>query len=440
MGSKSYAKFFDKLGKLASGDDYGAVSADNFLGRYQMGERAMIDIGLVFADATPTNNDYSGGFTGKYGIKTSRVFLIDEAAQDAAIEEYMAILFGDLGDFWRFEGQVLDGTKLTISGMLAGTYLVGVGSFKTYLSSGGDTVPGGANLINYIEMLAGYHTPFSVDHSIDEETAGGSGKDVLRGFGGNDTLSGLGADDKLKGNNGDDNLFGGNGEDQVIGGSGNDWLDGGNAADRMKGGNGDDTYVLSGPDDEAIEGGGAGGGTDTAIITAAGDFNFNNIENVVVDSSGKIDVSIGSRGIDSIAFDSQGGSITYHLVTAPKNNVIDVEFGKGRDTFVFDASGFDPATGVYDGNTLNGFFWGFDMSNVGGNDRIDLTSLDIEKIITGNKSANTQGLFLMAPHSHLDIGNLFFDNTSDRWYVLDSLSGLYSPFFEGDLSKDNFLI
>ena len=112
----TYNQFFDKLGLLESGDDYSFVDLDENLGRYRMGERALTDTGFVYPDGTPSNNDFSGEWTGKLGVFSAREFLADEKAQDAAIRLYMAVLWNSLGAFTRFEGQVIDGIAITTSG------------------------------------------------------------------------------------------------------------------------------------------------------------------------------------------------------------------------------------------------------------------------------------------------------------------------------------
>ncbi len=65
---------------------------------------------------------------------------------------------------------------------------------------------------------------------------------------------------------GDASLSGGNDADSLVGGTGNDTLDGGAGIDTLAGGGGNDRYLLT-AGDIVIEG--AGGGTDTALVTQA---------------------------------------------------------------------------------------------------------------------------------------------------------------------------
>lgn len=73
---------------------------------------------------------------------------------------------------------------------------------------------------------------------------GGSGDDLLRGFGADDFLFGQYGHDHLQGGANIDNLFGGRGHDTLDGGAGNDYL---------VGGLGDDSYVVSGAGDVVVE-------------------------------------------------------------------------------------------------------------------------------------------------------------------------------------------
>lgn len=675
MSKGNYNQFFDRLGLLESGDDYAFVGSDNELGRYQLDEAALIAVKFVFPDKSPGVNDYAGRFTGRQGVTSEEGFLFDPEAQDVAARLYMKVLWAALGDDTRFEGQVLDGHKITTSGLIAGAFLAGEFGMRTYLESGGDTNPLGAELFEYLQKLGNFDTPFIVDHSIDESISGGAGNDRLTGFGGNDVLDGEGGDDVLdggdgedevrggdgldkvfggasgdilfggngddalrgedgadlllgqagsdnlaggdgddtldgaesddtlkggaggdtllggdggdnssggadddtldgglgndllKGNDGDDTLNGGGGDDDLkgaagadllhgqagadtldgggssdtleggggndnlsggndndtlsgglgddfmlgdsgddmldggdgldsvqggdgddaltgglgndvlvggdgddlhdggdgsdyslggegddtmlgglgldtlLGDNGNDLLDGGEDRDFMSGGAGNDTYILSEHRDFVLETLGKGGGNDKVIITAGGKYAFANVEQVRIEAGSAIKVTVASGQIDSLHFDSDdGGTIRYQLSAEPEEKIIDVRFGAGKDIFVFDANGFDPATGVLQGTTQVGFFWGFDMKSVEGNDRIDLSGLGIDLLVTGTRSRNDDGQFLLAPGARIEIGQLFYENATDGWYFVDTTTGLFSPSINGNLTEDNFIV
>ena len=65
----------------------------------------------------------------------------------------------------------------------------------------------------------------------DDDIAGSSGRNVLKGLGDDDLLEGLGGNDDLYGGSGDDDLEGDSGDDLLVGGTGFDFLTGGSGED-----------------------------------------------------------------------------------------------------------------------------------------------------------------------------------------------------------------
>ena len=221
----TYGDFLDALGERESGGDYGIVNTLGYLGKYQFGELALIDVGYYTADGTAENDWRKGYWTGKNGIDSKADFLADGAAQEQAIRAYMKLQWVYLGETERFAGQTIGGLKVTESGLLAGAHLLGAGAVTAFLEGGAVAPPSdayGTAITEYMTLFAGYKTPFAADHSGPEAIAGGPKDDVLRGRGGNDTLDGGGGDDRLKGGNGADLLDGGSGGDSLTGGKGRD--------------------------------------------------------------------------------------------------------------------------------------------------------------------------------------------------------------------------
>ena len=221
----TYSDFLNALGDREFSGDYGVVNSLGYLGKYQFGELALIDVGYYTADGTADNDWQQAHWTGKGGVHSKADFLADHAAQENAIRAYMQLQWSYLGDARKYEGQVIHGIAITVSGLLAGAHLVGAGTVATFLDSGGKTVPKdgyGTPVTEYLETFAGYDTPFAADHSGAEQIGGGPYADILRGFGGDDSLDGSGGDDRLKGGAGNDLIDGGAGHDRLVGGRGND--------------------------------------------------------------------------------------------------------------------------------------------------------------------------------------------------------------------------
>ena len=242
----SYSQFFAAIRMQESSNDYSEVNFDDYLGAYQFGEEALIDLGFVNADANPRDNNYSGGFTGKLGINSITGFLDSIPAQDAAAAEWWSVLWNYIRSFDLefYDQQTLNGVTLTKSGMIAGAHLVGIGNLKTYIESGGTMIPQDGNtppvpITQYITQFADHDMPsgFLNNLGAGNTIGGGSGNDVLRGFGGNDTLSGKG---------GDDILIGGGGADTFVAGTGIDTFWGGDADDVAFEPGGNDTVSYSG--------------------------------------------------------------------------------------------------------------------------------------------------------------------------------------------------
>ena len=71
---KTEDDFFEDLGKRESSGNYRAKNKQGFLGKYQMGEAAMVDAGY-YKPKRNYNNDWTGEFTGKDGVYSVEDFL-----------------------------------------------------------------------------------------------------------------------------------------------------------------------------------------------------------------------------------------------------------------------------------------------------------------------------------------------------------------------------
>jgi Ca2+-binding RTX toxin-like protein len=149
-----------------------------------------------------------------------------------------------------------NGNDILFGGNGNDTLIGGDGNDKLYdQTSGNDTLTGGAG----DDYLSTYLS--TGDDSLD----GGAGNDSLYGGAGNDTLNGGDGHDSLSGYEGNDSLDGGAGNDSLYGGEGNDTLIGGSGFDVLWGGNGDDTYKISSRDFYLYD----SGGTDAAVVSTS---------------------------------------------------------------------------------------------------------------------------------------------------------------------------
>ena len=162
---QSFEAFFVTLRNMESGGDYRAVNTLNFIGAYQFGEAALVDLGYVRRDRDLYDNDFGGGFTGKDGIRSVRDFLNNPPVQDKAARAWMKVM-------WRYiEGERLHryawtkvgGVTLTPSGMLGATHLLGTGGLRDFIRSGGSSKvrdPYGTPISRYVKKLAEFDVPF----------------------------------------------------------------------------------------------------------------------------------------------------------------------------------------------------------------------------------------------------------------------------------------
>ena len=163
---KTLEAFLTALSMMESDGNYQVVNSLNFLGAYQFGEAALTDLGFVNYDGDAYDNNYSGGWTGKYGVNSAKAFLANENAQDRAAAEWMKLMWSYIklhkidGYAWSEVG----GVVLTPSGMLAATHLLGPESLARYIKSDGTADlrdPYGTPIKNYIVKLGNYDIPFA---------------------------------------------------------------------------------------------------------------------------------------------------------------------------------------------------------------------------------------------------------------------------------------
>ena len=209
--TNTYQDYFDALGfKESSSVSNGTQNYDienrfGFIGKYQFGEAALFDLGYYGTDNNDSNlfkNDWAGNWSGKNGINSKQEYLNNGTVQEIIIQDWHDVLWGRIEFLGldKYEGQILNGNQITISGMLAAAHLLGAGSsssdtagLKGYLVSGAvsSTADGNGTTANtYMNLFAGFQTPFTADHSKAEIIAGGTGKDVLTGLAGDDLLVG----------------------------------------------------------------------------------------------------------------------------------------------------------------------------------------------------------------------------------------------------------
>ena len=158
---KNLQQFLDALGAQESSGNYKAFNKYGYAGKYQMGEMALVDCGYYKKDSKIYNNDWAGSFTGKDGVYSIKDFLNSPQAQENAQIifkkkqwNYLKAVGAD-----KYIGRVINGYKITPSGLLAGAHLKGAGSVISYLKSDGKSIGKdafGTSVESYMKKFANY--------------------------------------------------------------------------------------------------------------------------------------------------------------------------------------------------------------------------------------------------------------------------------------------
>ncbi|GAB5388583.1 MAG: hypothetical protein Alpg2KO_15510 [Alphaproteobacteria bacterium] len=174
-----YEDYLRALSIRESSGDFTVINGSGYMGGYQIGEAALVDIGWVSNDGNAFNNNYrSYGWTsaaGAYGVRSYTDFINNRQAQEYAIRRYNQVQWGYIGakNLYQYVGTTVNGILMTESGMLAGAHLVGAGALSQFLKSNGRNVPRDGNntpITHYISKFNGYDTPFgSAGEGIDAD-------------------------------------------------------------------------------------------------------------------------------------------------------------------------------------------------------------------------------------------------------------------------------
>ncbi|MDL2281477.1 hypothetical protein LJC10_06455, partial [Selenomonadales bacterium OttesenSCG-928-I06] len=117
-----YTQYLENLGFKESSNRYHIKNEHGYLGKYQMGLPALHDAGFYDID--------NGTWTDKskeYGVSSEDGFLNSPEAQEAAIREYHKALWRQVCTYGydKYIGTEVHGIKVTASGLIAGSHLVG---------------------------------------------------------------------------------------------------------------------------------------------------------------------------------------------------------------------------------------------------------------------------------------------------------------------------
>ena len=158
---KTLEEWLEELAKRESNGNYSAVNPFGYLGKYQMGEGALTDVGYYNGRSPGNHQEWSGKFLGKDGVYSKEDFLNNPQAQENAIREFTKKQWGYLKNngSTKSVGSKINGIEITPSGLLAAAHLVGQGGVGSYVSSNGKNIPkdgNGVSIEKYLKQFAGY--------------------------------------------------------------------------------------------------------------------------------------------------------------------------------------------------------------------------------------------------------------------------------------------
>lgn len=143
-------KFLKLFANIESSNNWKAINKFGYIGSYQFGKQALIDLGLD--DKIDVN---------KFRLNPA---IFPQHAQDKAMIKLLFLNKKYLGDYIEiFEGKIIAGVKISKSGLLAGSHLVGASDVKKFLDSNGKYIPKDGNNVpvtEYIKKFGGYNLTF----------------------------------------------------------------------------------------------------------------------------------------------------------------------------------------------------------------------------------------------------------------------------------------
>ncbi|MBS7701181.1 MULTISPECIES: hypothetical protein [unclassified Chelatococcus] len=209
MANKAYGDFIEDLGEFLSQKRYDMNGAGSRLGQFHLDELSLRQIGMIEEDEAPFDNEYSS-WTGKYGIKCREEFLASPWAQHRAFEDSLEKNVYLLRHVLQYDGQIIDGQEISLSGMVAAASVTD--AYKVFSYLGGDKsrglYPETSDVKEALSRFHGYEIPYEVEtrSALGSHVVGSDGPDIVRSRGDGFCF-------KAKGGN--DIYYGGTGEDTI---------------------------------------------------------------------------------------------------------------------------------------------------------------------------------------------------------------------------------
>lgn len=154
---KNFENFALALRIRESSNNYQAVNAYGFLGAYQFGLARLSDLG--YTERKPGVSGYANSsFQWRTGY-SKEYFLSNPDFQDRVFKEHADNLITQIkAKLTDYLGKQINGTEITLSGLVAGAHLAGVNGVSSYLKGHYDNQDAfGTKVSSYIKAFANYN-------------------------------------------------------------------------------------------------------------------------------------------------------------------------------------------------------------------------------------------------------------------------------------------
>jgi hypothetical protein len=151
---KEYTDFKEAMGKRESSGNYKCKNKFGFLGKYQFGMPRLMDLGLCTRGPKSKKIKWIDGLT-------ESKFLNSPELQDAAFDKHVTLLRHPVVTLYSvYLNQTICGVKITVSGMIACSHLLGLGGLRRFILSGKDGQDGlGTKASSYVGLFSDYDIP-----------------------------------------------------------------------------------------------------------------------------------------------------------------------------------------------------------------------------------------------------------------------------------------
>lgn len=160
---KNYNQFIYDLGARESGNKYDIENAFGFLGRWQFGKMRLYDAGYSL-------DNYSPKGMPKKRLISKRYFLDNTlGVQDQIMGWHVYNLADSISKKYSdYFGKEICGVVVTLSGLVAGAHLKGIGGVNKFLKGQDNSDALGTKISEYIKKFGGYELYPKIKDEIAE--------------------------------------------------------------------------------------------------------------------------------------------------------------------------------------------------------------------------------------------------------------------------------